>query len=69
MNTNEREKVQAYLRAKFGTKGLIVRAGSGKDAPDEVMIDNEFIGVVYRNVDEGEVSYDFTMSILEMDLD
>jgi len=28
----------------------------------------EFIGVVYRDEDEGEVSYAFNMAILEMDL-
>jgi len=35
----------------------------------EVLIDGEFLGVLYKNEDEGEVSYDLNMSILPMDLD
>ena len=30
---------------------------------------DEFIGVLFKDVDEGEISYDFHMSILEMDID
>jgi hypothetical protein len=33
-----------------------------------VHVAGEFIGLVYKNEEEGEVSYDFNMSILEMDL-
>ena len=34
----------------------------------EVYLDDEFIGVMYRDEDEGEVSYAFNMAILEIDL-
>ena len=34
----------------------------------EVHYDGEFIGMLYRDEDEGEVSYAFQMAILEMDL-
>jgi hypothetical protein len=33
-----------------------------------VMLDGEFIGVIYRDEDDGDISYDFNMAILEMDL-
>ncbi len=41
-----------------------------RDAPDsvEVMLGDEFIGLIYKDEDEGETSYAFHMSILEMDL-
>ena len=68
MKESELLKIQHYLRAKYGTDRISVKAGSGKDAPGEVFIGSEFIGPVYRNEDEGEVSYDFMMSILEEDL-
>jgi hypothetical protein len=34
----------------------------------EVMINGEFIGVVFKDEEDGEVSYAFNMAILEMDL-
>tara|TARA_A100001037_G_scaffold265351_1_gene256775 strand:- start:743 stop:892 length:150 start_codon:yes stop_codon:yes gene_type:complete len=36
--------------------------------PVEVRVDSEFIGVLYRDDEEGEVSYSMMMSILEEDL-
>jgi hypothetical protein len=37
-------------------------------APVEVAIAGEFIGVLHRDEDEGEVSYALSISILEEDL-
>ena len=34
----------------------------------EVYIGSEFIGTLYRDEDEGELSYDFNMSIIDIDL-
>ena len=39
-----------------------------KDDSVEVMISDEFVGVIYRDDEDGEVSYDFNMAILEFDL-
>jgi hypothetical protein len=68
MNKIETTRLQQYLQTKFGNKKLSLVAR--KEAKDslEVMLDGEFIGVIYRDEDEGEVSYDFNMAILEMDL-
>ena len=68
MNKSEIVRLQTYLQNKFGNKRLNVAAR--KEAADsvEVMLDGEFLGVIYRDDDEGEVSYDFNMAILDMDL-
>ncbi len=68
MNTKETQRVQQYLRNVFGTERITLKEGSGKDAPVEVNVGGEFVGVIYRNFDEGELSYDFNMAILEEDL-
>ncbi|MDP6259748.1 MAG: DUF3126 family protein [Rhodospirillales bacterium] len=34
----------------------------------EVYLTEEFIGTIYRDDEEGEISYDFNMAILEIDL-
>lgn len=68
LNTKEIQRLQEYLRKIFVTDRISLKEGSGKDAPVEVSIGGEFIGVIYRNFDEGELSYDFNMAILEEDL-
>ena len=61
-------KIQAYLRSKFGHEGIAVRPRSQTTDSIEVLINGEFIGLVYKDEDEGETSYDFNMSILDFDL-
>lgn len=65
---DELVKVQAYLRSTFSNDNLAVRPRA--QAPDsiEILINGEFLGLVYKTVDEGETSYDFNMSILDIDL-
>ncbi len=68
MNATEIARLQLYLREKFDNNQLkLNRRGDATDSV-EVLLGEEFIGVVYRDEDEGEVSYPFHMSILEMDL-
>ncbi len=64
----EIEKVQTYLQQLFWNPEISVRPGEGHDAPAEVYIGKEFVGVIYKNNDDGEISYDWNMSILEEDL-
>lgn len=68
MQKNEIARLQQYLQEKFGNRSI--RLSPRKEAGDsvEVMMGEEFIGVIYRDEDEGDVSYDFNMAILEMDL-
>lgn len=61
-------KIQAYLRSKFGNEGWAVRPRAQASDSIEVLLNGEFIGLVYKDEDEGEVSYDFNMAILSIDL-
>lgn len=65
---DELVKIQAYLRSKFGNSGLAVRPRSQTPDSIEVLLNGEFMGLVYKDTDEGETSYDFNMSILDIDL-
>ncbi len=69
MNSDKRKKVQHYMQTVFGNEEIKLQPGQGAEAPDEVMINGEFAGVVYENEDEGEISYDFIMSMLDEDLE
>ena len=35
----------------------------------EVLLKGEFLGVIYKDEDEGEISYDFNMAILDIDIE
>ncbi len=39
-----------------------------KEDSVEVLVAGEFIGVIFRDEDEGEISYAFNMAILDIDL-
>ena len=61
-------RLQKYMQEKFAnTKLLLVERREVKDSV-EVTLAGEFIGVIYKDEDDGEVSYDFNMAILAMDL-
>ena len=47
---------------------LSVRPRPNKRDSAEVYIGDEFLGVIFRDDEDGEVSYDFNMAILDIDL-
>ena len=68
MNSSEIARIQTYLRTKFGLPTLEVRGRPNKDDSAEVYLGEEFIAVIFKDDEEGDVSYDFNMAILEIDL-
>jgi hypothetical protein len=68
MTRSEIDRVQDYLRRTFSNDRLAVIAPSKPSAPVEVHIGGEFIGVLHRDEEEGEISYSLLISILEEDL-
>ena len=69
MNLSEIEKLRTYLQRRFNDPKLEVRARTNKDDSAEVYSGDEFLGVLFKDDEEGDVSYDFNMAILEIDLD
>ncbi|MDD3668994.1 MAG: DUF3126 family protein [Alphaproteobacteria bacterium] len=65
----EMEKIQTYLQQLFWNSEIKLAPGQGGDAPAEVFVGKEFIGVIYKNNDDGDISYDWNMSILAEDLE
>ncbi len=64
----EMSQLKAYLERVFKCDGLTVKRREKAEDSIEVMMDGEFIGVLYKLIDEGETSYDFNMAILDIDL-
>lgn len=68
MTRSEIVRVQQYLRNVFGTDRITLKERKLNDESVEVLVGGEFIGVIFRDEDEGEVSYAFNMAILDIDL-
>ncbi|MCP4070570.1 MAG: DUF3126 family protein [Hyphomicrobiales bacterium] len=69
MRPDELKTLNTYFQKIFKTPGLVVKARPRKDDSAEVYIGDEFLGVLYRDEDDGELSYNFNMAILEIDLE
>jgi hypothetical protein len=68
MNDFEIKQIQGYLNNKFDSEKFVAKKRKSIDDSCEIFLDNEFIGLVYIEEDEGEVSYQFHMTILREDL-
>ena len=68
MTRNEVLKVKNYLRQLFDNDNLDVKLPAREGATVEVYMGDEFIGTMHRDDEEGEVSYDLNITILEEDL-
>jgi hypothetical protein len=62
-------KVETYLKKTFCLDNVEVRLRPHKDDSADVYLGKEFIGVLFRDDEDGELSYSFQMAILEMDLE
>ena len=62
-------KLEAYFKKKFNTPGIEIKQRPRKEDSAELFIGDEFIGVIYRDDEDGEVSYNFSMAILDIDLE
>lgn len=58
-----------YLRKRFNNEGVSVRIHPKKTDMAEVYVGDEFLATLYRDEDEGEISWQFQMAILDVDLD
>lgn len=68
MNRSETARVQEYLQRTFNNTSIAVKPPKKAGQPVEVYCGDEFIGVLHRDEEEGEVSYDLHMTILDLDL-
>ena len=67
MTRSELLRVESYLRRKFDNNSISLK--EQKNGSCEVELSGEFIGVVFRDDEDEDVSYDFHMAILDIDLD
>ncbi len=68
MTRDEIIKLERYLKKIFRLPVIEVKQRPRKEDSAEVFVGDEFIGVIFRDDDEGETAYQFQMAILDYDL-
>jgi len=68
MTRDEILKLERYLKRVFRSADIQVRQRPRKEDSAEVYVGEEFIGVLFRDEEEGETAYQFQMAILDYDL-
>ncbi|GLQ09131.1 MAG TPA: DUF3126 family protein [Devosia sp.] len=69
MNHPEIIKLQKFLQLKFNNRNIDVRPRAKLNDSVEVFIGDESIGLIHVDDEDGDKSYIFNMSILDIDLD
>ena len=67
MKPDEIVKLEAYFKRIFNDK-MMVKARPRKDDSAEVYLGDEFLGIIFRDDEDGDLSYNFSMAILDVDL-
>ena len=68
MTDQELEKIRDYLNKIFNTDDFIEKKRKTIEDSCEVYHNEEFLGLIYKENEEGEEDYQFHMTILKEDL-
>ena len=68
MTPSEIERLQSYLRKLFGSERIKIVPPLRRGLSVEIAVNDETIGTVHKDVDDGETSYSLTLTVLEEDL-
>jgi len=66
LKPEEIRKLDAYFKRVFQNPRLEVKARPRKEDSAEVYVGDEFLGIVFKDEEEGD--YNFSMAILDIDL-
>ena len=68
-SASDSARLQNYLGARFGNKRLSLKRRENKYDSADLMLEDEFIGVVFQDDEESDVYCHVQITILEEDLD
>ena len=63
------KKIESFFKQKFSNKKIKIEGRANKDDSADVLIEDEFIGVVFEDNEDGETCFQFNMTILTEDLE
>jgi ribosome-associated translation inhibitor RaiA len=61
-------RLEKYFRSLFRLDTITIVERPKQQDSVEVHINGDFIGVLFKDEEDGDISYAFNMAILEMDL-
>ena len=62
-------KIQNYLQKKLKNRHLKLEGRANKIDSADVLINDEFVGVIHEDKEDNETCFHFNMTILDFDLD
>ena len=68
MTPSDIDRVQTYLRRLLGSERIKVVPPMRKGLSVELSVNDEIVGTIHKDIDDGETSFSLTMTILEEDL-
>ena len=68
MKDFEQKQIKEYLNKKFETNNFSVRKRKTIEDSFEIYLGDEFLGLIYKEDEDGEIAYQFHMTILNEDL-
>ncbi len=68
MTDDELISIRNYLNKIFNTQEFVVKKRKSIDDSCEVYLNDEFLGLIYKESEDGEDDYQFHMTILKEDL-
>ena len=68
MKPEELAKLTAYFRKVFNNSTIVAKSRPQKKDSCELYVGEEFVGVIFRDEEDGDLSYNFSMAILDIDL-
>lgn len=71
MEAGETSQIERYLKTKFNNSTIRARPRSDDVAESsaEISMDGEFVGVIFKDTEDGDVCYHFQMTILAEDIE
>lgn len=69
VNAEELKKLETYLKKLFNSEAIELRRAPKVQDMVELHKGEEFLGTVYRDAEDGDVSYQVNLAVLDIDLD
>ena len=63
------KKIENFFKYKFKNKQIKIVGRTNKNDSAEVLIEDEFIGVIFEDSEDGDTCFQFNMTILGEDLE
>ena len=69
ITAQEVKSVEGYLRKLFANRSIQVRSRPKAADAVEMYVGDEFVGVIAKDTEDGEVCFQISMTILDIDLE